>query len=158
MASRNVLSEFYNLLIQTVNKLKETSEALGDAYYFNLVYKTVYNRRGKEYRYLYLNRYDNGFSSRVVAKVDDPELDEKLFHYLHFKSTVRLLDEVARDLEEFKKKFERLMDDLELLAALYDYLQRGIKEGKVNGEKEEVKIALRLLEPIYRLVRSDGSG
>ena len=107
---------------------------------------------------MYLNRYDNGFSSRVVAKVDDPELDEKLFHYLHFKSTVRLLDEVARDLEEFKKKFERLMDDLELLAALYDYLQRGIKEGKVNGEKEEVKIALRLLEPIYRLVRSDGSG
>ena len=152
------LDEFLHKMDLMIKKLEEMSSKLEPAARYNLVYKTVYNRRGTPYRYLYLIRYDEWGRSCYIGKVDDPRLDELLTQHLKFRTIVRRIEDVLRMLSELRKQYERMLTEVKMMADLYDYLVKAVKEGKIDGSREQVQIAIRLLKPFKELVGgADGS-
>ena len=132
--------------------LSETLIRLAEFWQYSLVYKAVYNRKGNEYRYLYLNSYGETTKSRYIGKVEDQELADKLLRMTSFRQIVRKLDTVLRNLRELVKLLESVEEDIEVLARLYDYLEAAVRDGKIDGSKEQVRIALEMLKPFKDLV------
>jgi len=141
--------------IQVLRKFEESlSDALAklvDFYQYSIVYKAVYNRKGNEYRYLYLNSYGSSTTSKYIGKVEDPELAEKLYD-LRFRQVVRKLEVALRSLKEVVEQLESVGEDVEVLARLYDYICNAVREGRIDGSKEQVRIALEMLKPFKDLV------
>jgi len=141
------INELMKVLEEVVGKL-----ATGDLYYYSLVYKSVYNRKGTEYRYLYLNKYDyDGVKSRYIGKVEDPELASRL-QDLRFRSVVKKLQNLYGSLALLQRSIESVRKDVETLARLYDYLESAVRVGRIDGSREQVRIALEMLKLFKELV------
>ena len=152
-----MLDGFLHKMDEVIELLEKAVSGLEPAARYNLVYKTVYNRRGTPYRYLYLIRYDEWGRSCYIGKVDDPRLDELLTQHLKFRTIVRRIEDVLRMLSELRKQYEQMLTEVKMMADLYDYLVKAVKEGKIDGSREQVQIAIRLLKPFKELVSGDGS-
>jgi len=142
--------------IQVLRKFEESlSDALAklaDFYQYSIVYKAVYNRKGNEYRYLYLNSYGSSTTSKYIGKVEDPELAEKLLRMTSFRQVVKRLDAALNNLKNVLRQLESVKEDIEVLAKLYEYLSKAVEEGRIDGSKEQVRIALEMLKPFKDLV------
>ena len=152
-----MLDGFLHKIDEMIELLEKASSDLEMSAMYNIVYKTVYNRKGNAYRYLYLIRYDEGGLSKYIGKVDDPRLDELLTQHLKFRTIVRRIEDVLKMLRQLRKEFEAMIVEVKMMADLHDYLVKAVKEGKIDGSREQVQIAIRLLKPFKELVSGDGS-
>jgi len=153
-----MLDEFLHKMDLMIKKLEEMSSKLEPSVKYNIVYKTVYNRKGNAYRYLYLIRYDEWGKSCYIGKVDDARLDQLLYERLKFRTIVRRIEDVLKMLRQLRKEFEAMIVEVKMMADLYDYMVRAVNEGKIDGSREQVQIAIRLLKPFKELVGgADGS-
>jgi len=149
------LLELFDVLNKIDEKLNEALKVFyeDDYYRYSLVYKEVRNRKGTPYRYLYLNKYDwEGVKSKYIGKVDNEELASKL-EASRFREVLRSMNHVRANVKLLLHNLRYVVDLAKVYADLYDYLEAAVKEGKIDGSKEQVQIALKILKPFKDLVQ-----
>jgi len=153
------LPELFEVLNRLDEKLNEALKVFGedDCYRYSVVFKEVRNRKGTPYRYLYLNKYDwEGVKSKYIGKVDNEELASKL-ERTRYREAIRGLNNLRAGLKLLLYQFRYVVDLAKVYADLYDYLVKAVEEGKIDGSKEQVQIALKILRPFKDLVGGNAS-